>query len=93
MTDMPRIPRETPAQYAERHRRLDNDGRPDRVAELAADIEASVQRAIWGMTVEHYVDLTERELAPYGHEPHPPSGDHRPPGRALGFNPWLSIWC
>lgn len=59
MTDTPRIPRETPAQ--------------DRVAELAADIEVTTQRIVWGSSV---ADLERiRHLWADGLYV---SGDHRP---------------
>lgn len=79
MTDSPRSPRETPAQYAERHRRAANDGRHDRVAELQADLEATYQRAIWSLTVGQALmlsgvlaDETDINAGVI------PSGDHRP---------------
>lgn len=74
MTQSHPAPRETPAQYAERHRQRANDGRPDRVVELAADIEAHVQAAKWSLDLEQAHDLARL----VHHDGVPISGDHRP---------------
>ena len=89
MTDMPRIPRETPAEYAERHRRAANDGRPDRIAELAADMHDHQQRAAWGLLVIDAIRVSAALGAGQAFgvgtdEGVVISGDHRP---ALG-RPW-----
>lgn len=77
MTDMPRIPRETPAEYAEHQRRAANDGRPDRVAELAADLESYAQRAKWSLSVTE-AEHVARLIDPLDGAGCDLSGDHRP---------------
>lgn len=68
------IPLKTPR--AARQRQRDHDGRPDRVAELAADVEAYAQRARWSLTVEQAERLVR--AADYLGEGVHVSGDHRP---------------
>lgn len=67
------------AARSERQRRAVNDGRPDRVAELAADIEGSYQRAIWSLTVGQALMLSGVLSDANDHDTGvTPSGDHRP---------------
>lgn len=61
---------------AERQRQADNSGRRDRVAELAAVLEAYQQRARWSLTVE-MADRLHRRTALLGSGVDF-SGDHRP---------------
>lgn len=75
------------AARAARQRQRDHDGRPDRVAELAADIEDGVQRARWSLDVRTATDIVDILRGPTPTDTLDDgvwvSGDHRP-----GRHPW-----
>lgn len=66
---------------SERQRRADSDGRPDRVAELVADINVAVQRSRWSLEVrqaEHVTAVLEDDTDLGLSDGVWLSGDHRP---------------